>query len=107
MARNTAEATAMDFNRIVVGTKIQGEIETQGDIRIDGTVIGKLNVQGKLVLGEKGIIEGELICKFAEILGTVNGELAVSDWLSLKSTAVIKGDIITLESYLRDGINLF
>jgi len=103
MARNTTETAVGEFNKIVAGTKIHGEIETQGDIRIDGTVVGTMDIRGKLVLGPKGIIEGEIKCKNAEVMGSINGEITIEELLSLKASAKIKGDIITKKISIEPG----
>ncbi len=103
MARNSSENNVGEFNKIVAGTKIHGEIETQGDIRIDGAIVGTMNIQGKLVLGPKGTIEGEIKCKNAEIMGSINGEISVSELLSLKASAKLKGDIITNKISIEPG----
>ncbi|MCK5857351.1 MAG: polymer-forming cytoskeletal protein [Bacteroidales bacterium] len=106
MARNTTDNSTSEFNKIVVGTKIHGEVETQGDIRIDGGIVGTMNIQGKLVLGPKGTIEGEIKCKNAEILGSITGEITVTELLSLKASAKIKGDIITNKISIEPGATL-
>jgi len=103
MARNTTETAVGEFNKIVAGTKIHGEIETQGDIRIDGSIVGTMNIGGKLVLGPKGIIEGEIKCKNAEIMGVIKGEITTEDLLSLKASARLQGDIITKKISIEPG----
>ena len=103
MARNISDSTVSEFNKIVFGTKIHGEIETQGDIRIDGTVVGTLDIKGKLVLGPKGLIEGEVKCNNAEVMGAINGEIAIQEILSLKASARIKGDIVTKKISIEPG----
>jgi cytoskeletal protein CcmA (bactofilin family) len=106
MARNSNENATIEFNRIVAGTKIHGEIETKGDIRIDGIIIGSLNIEGKLVLGSTGEIEGEITCRNAEVMGKIEGEIKVSELLSLKSTSSIKGDIITNKISIEPGASI-
>ncbi len=106
MARNTSDTSAMEFNRIVAGTKIHGEIETKGDIRIDGAVVGTLNVFGKLVLGTSGKVEGEIKCKNAEIMGHIDGEIKVDELLSLKASSSMKGDIITNKISIEPGATI-
>lgn len=106
MARNTNDTSAIEFNRIVSGTKIHGEIETKGDIRIDGTVVGTLNVLGKLVLGNSGKIEGEIKCKNAEVMGRIDGEIRVSELLSLKASSALTGDIITNKISIEPGATI-
>jgi cytoskeletal protein CcmA (bactofilin family) len=83
------------INIIGNGTVINGEINCNGDIRIDGTLKGNLLAKGKLVIGETGKITGEVVCKNADILGVFEGKLFVSELLTFKSTANVKGDIVT------------
>ena len=106
MARNSSENVVGEFNKIVAGTKIHGEVETQGDIRVDGTIVGTLNIKGKLVLGPSGLIEGEVKCKNAEVMGTMNVEVQVEELLSLKATAKLKGDIITNKISIEPGAKI-
>ncbi len=71
-----------------------GELQGSSVIRIEGKIIGNVNVEGGVVLGEKGIIEGNIITKSAIIYGTVNGNLKATQ-LEIKKTGHVNGDIIT------------
>ncbi len=90
---NESDFTTNNINLIGLGTEINGDIKSSGDLRIDGTLIGNLNIKGKVVIGETGKIKGELICKNSDISGIVEGKVTVEELLSLKSTAKINGDI--------------
>lgn len=81
-------------NTIGKGTSIVGDIETFGNIRIDGRVKGNITTKNKLVLGESSFIDGNILAQNAEIEGEVTGRVEVTEMLVLKSTARIKGDII-------------
>ncbi len=105
MARNT-DSAVVEFNRIVSGTSIHGEINTKGDIRIDGEVVGTLNISGKLVLGNSGKIEGEVKCKNAEVMGSIDGEITVTELLSLKESSSLKGDIMTNKISIEPGAKI-
>ena len=83
------------INIIGSGTKITGDIETSGDIRIDGSLKGNLITKGKIVIGSTGNIDGKIICNNSDVSGTINGEIVVNEVLSLKSTAKIFGSIKT------------
>ena len=61
MSSSNQETTTKN-NLIGNGTTIKGEIIATGDIRIDGTVIGTMKSNGKVVIGQQGVIEGEIIC---------------------------------------------
>ena len=91
------------LNRIVDGTTIEGTINSQSNIRIDGTVTGTINTKGRLVVGPKGRIEGDVVCANAEVEGTVDGQIKVNELLSLRSTAKILGDIYTGKLAIEPG----
>jgi len=80
-------------NNILSGTKIIGNIETNGDFRIDGIIEGNISSKGKVVIGANGLIKGEISCVHAEISGNLEGKINVIELLSLKSSSKIIGDI--------------
>jgi len=93
MAKSNQNNSADQINKIVENTIVKGEFQSGSNIRVDGVIIGSLTVTGKLVLGVKGKIEGEVVCQSAEIEGEIKGNLTIETLLSLKSTCVINGDI--------------
>lgn len=86
-------STMNSFNKINTGTVIKGDVKSNGDIRIDGTLIGTIDCKGKVIVGATGNIEGEIRCQNADIEGVVKAQVHVSELLMLKPTANIKGDI--------------
>lgn len=90
-------------NLLGSGTEITGDIRSQGDIRIDGSLTGTINCTGKVVIGSTGRVEGELICQNADISGEVKARIKVSELLSLKATALVSGDILTNKLAIEPG----
>lgn len=90
-----AESTGTSINLIGAGTVIEGDIRSNGDIRIDGTVHGKVISKAKVVVGSTGNVEGDVTCQSSDVSGTVKGKMSVSELLFLKSSAKIVGDIVT------------
>lgn len=90
-------------NIIGNGTIIKGEIESNGDIRVDGKVIGLLKSNGKVVLGQNGVIEGDIYCKHADLSGRINGKIHVDELTSLKSTSRVEGELTTKQLYIEIG----
>jgi cytoskeletal protein CcmA (bactofilin family) len=72
---------------------IKGNIECIGDIRIDGKLVGNVQCQSKIILGEHGVVEGDLIGQHADILGKVIGNVRMSGQLNLNGQSSIHGDI--------------
>lgn len=90
-------------NQVKSGTVIDGDIKSNGDIRIDGTLTGTLDAQGRVVIGPTGVINGDIVCQNAEIMGSVKGTISVSELLSLKASAKINGDIVTGKLSIEPG----
>lgn len=80
-------------NTLAAGTTVKGDIVTETDFRLDGKIEGNVSCNGKIVIGPKGNVTGNIVSANAEILGEVEGSIHVSAKLVLKATAVIKGDI--------------
>ena len=93
MSRNPEPQDLNSVSRISEGTAVKGEINSRNDLRIDGEVDGKLFSEGRVVVGEKALIKGSILCNNLDLWGTVEGEIYVKELLSVKSTASIKGDI--------------
>ena len=91
------------INSLAFGTRVEGTISADNDIRIDGMIIGNLICKGKVIIGPKGKIEGEVKCKNAVIEGVFSGKLKVSDLLNVRDTAKIEGDIVTNQLIVQSG----
>jgi cytoskeletal protein CcmA (bactofilin family) len=97
------EADANAHNKISNGTSITGDIESNGDIRMDGALNGNLKTKGKLVIGETGRVNGEITCKNADVEGKIEGKINVAELLTLKATSNINGDIVTSKLAIEPG----
>lgn len=103
MAKNNLPETPQSANLIQSGTVITGDIESNSNIRIDGTLRGTVNAGGKVILGSTGTVEGDIICINADIEGKVNGTIKVKELLSLKTTAIVYGEISTDKLAIEPG----
>jgi cytoskeletal protein CcmA (bactofilin family) len=104
MARNN-EVDASAINIIRSGTEITGDIICKGDIRIDGKLYGNLKSEGKVVVGENGLVQGNVECAFATISGDMKVNITVNELLTLKSTANLVGEITTNKLQIEPGAN--
>ncbi len=103
-SQKAANVNAPDrLNRIVEGTSIQGEINADSNLRIDGTVKGQVTTKGRLVIGVNGKIEGDIICQNADIEGQIQGTIKVGELLSLKATAKLDGEMVTKKLHIEPG----
>lgn len=93
----TPEATPAKVGASIIaaGTVIKGDIECSGDIRIDGTLKGNVHATNKVFIGNDGLVEGDIHCVQADIIGKVHGKITVKDLLNLRGKAFVKGDLHT------------
>ncbi len=103
MNKAAEPVTTGKINSIMEGTSIEGEIRSDSNLRIDGRVKGTINVRGRLIVGQTGVIEGEVTCQSSDIEGTLVGKVNCQDLLSLKATAKLQGDINTKKLAIEPG----
>ncbi len=87
-------AKVMERNVIAKNTSIVGDIKSEGDFRIDGTLEGTLQTNGRVIIGTDGFIKGKVDATNADIEGKFSGELSVHKTLTIKATANISGDVV-------------
>jgi len=100
---NGSQPSTNVSNSIVEGTSIKGEIIASNDIRIDGSLIGKLDCKGRVIIGPQGKVEGDIICINAIIEGSFIGNLSVKELLTVKETGIVHGDIVTDKIMVQTG----
>ena len=93
MAKLETEVNVNSISRISAGTIIKGEITSPYDIRIDGTFEGKVQTKGRVVIGEKANVQGDIICGNIDLWGKVEGNVFVKDTLALKEGCVVNGNL--------------
>lgn len=101
--KRVAEEISNSSNNIGKGTFLDGNIETYGNIRIEGKVNGNVKSKSKVALGNSSHVEGNIISQNADIEGEVKGKLEIAELLVLKATAVINGDIVTGKLVVEPG----
>ena len=91
---NFGETANQAINIINEGTLIRGDIVANGDIRIDGELVGNIEAKGRLVIGPNGKVDGEVNCNNIEVSGYIKGKVNVSEMLTMKASAKVSGDIV-------------
>ncbi|MGA2547509.1 MAG: polymer-forming cytoskeletal protein [Rectinemataceae bacterium] len=88
---------------IGAGSAVDGDIDVEGLLRIDGDVRGTLRVTGKVVIGAAGRVEAPIRAKSAIIGGTVKGDVYVSDRLRILAGGVVIGNVFAPRFEAEDG----
>lgn len=85
------------------GCTIRGELEFQSSFRLEGRVEGKVRSRSELVVGEQGMVEGEIDVARCLVAGSVRGTVRASERVILHATAKIWGDIHTPALVMEEG----
>lgn len=83
-------------------TKIRGEAEVHGSIRIDGRYEGNIRSDW-VVIGEKGHMKGDIFATGVIVGGTVEGNIVASESLEIKSKGSVFGDVQTKKLTIIEG----
>lgn len=88
---------------IAEGTVITGEFKTSANVRLDGAINGTVNCDGKIAMGKKGAIKGDIITQNSTIEGVFEGEIKVKDTLHLYPTANVNGKFTAEKMIVDEG----
>jgi len=92
-----------DLNIIAPGTVVEGKIISQGSIRINGRMVGEITVNGNLVVGGTGEVNGNIEAKNVTIGGKTSGNIIATEKLVFESKAVVMGDIRASKLVIDEG----
>ncbi len=103
----TPVPTAMVHSKpeTIVGanTSFVGTIKTDGNVRIDGTVEGDIEILGNLIVGETGRVIATIKAQNVHVSGAVKGEITAVEQLEISPTGKVWGDIVTAALHIEPG----
>ena len=85
------------------GTSLEGTINADGTIRLDGKVHGGLNISGNLIIGEEGVVKGNIRVDNAFVAGAIEGNVTATSQLHITHTAKLIGDIAVKSIIIDEG----
>jgi len=98
------DSSDFSINTIIgPNTSLAGDVESGGFTRIDGSIRGDVRAKGRVVIGEKARMKGNVTGTNVTIGGVVCGNIISDGHLVILSTAVVIGDVITRRIQADDG----
>jgi cytoskeletal protein CcmA (bactofilin family) len=85
------------------GMTIVGDCETDGTVRIEGSLEGSVRAGKAVVIGKQGVVSGDIVTQDAVISGRVEGKLVAASRLELQATSQIDGEVHTRRMQLEEG----
>jgi len=92
-----------EMNIIGTGTVVDGKIRSQGNVRVDGKLVGDVTAGESLTIGISGEIDGNVTAKNVTIGGKVRGTISASEKIVLEAKSVIRGDIRATRLIIDEG----
>ncbi len=101
----TTPTTISSKPETVIGanTRFQGSLTSDGNIRIDGSVEGDIEVLGNLIVGETGRVIASVKAQNVHISGAVKGEITAMEQLEISPTGKVWGDITAAALHIEPG----
>lgn len=90
-------------NVLGVNTTLTGHLKSDGNVRIDGVFVGKIETAGNVILGEHSKVEADIIANAVQVWGAVKGNITASSRLEILSTGRVWGDIMVASLLIDEG----
>lgn len=90
---NSERAAQNSATLVSAGTTVNGDLSSENDLRIDGTILGNVRSSAKIILGASGLVEGNIEGQQADITGKVIGNIIIKEMLQLKGACNVQGNI--------------
>ena len=92
------EKTTTPFNSnsatlVSAGTTLNGDLRSENDLRVDGTIQGNVYCSAKIIIGATGVVEGNIECVQADISGKIVGDIEAKELLQLHDKCQVEGNI--------------
>ncbi len=84
-------------------TKFEGNLSTEGTIRIDGEVIGDVILSGNLILGEQGRIKGNVKSDNIHLSGIIEGNVMSANQIHISASGKLYGDMSVKNIIIDEG----
>ena len=88
---------------IAFGSKVIGDMECSGVLKIEGTVEGTVRGARQVLLGRQGIVKGDIETREAVIGGQVEGSILALERVEIQGTASVVGNVNTKTIVIREG----
>ena len=103
MARKEEYADGAPETVVGATVKIEGDLVSEGDIRVDGIVAGKIKTSKNLYVGPQASIEADVEAANAWLAGAVKGDVKIKESLIIQETGKVSGNIACARLAISEG----
>ncbi|HVF82390.1 MAG TPA: polymer-forming cytoskeletal protein [Flavisolibacter sp.] len=102
-SNSTEKSTGNSATLISAGTVLKGDVQSDNDLRIDGTIHGHVTSSAKIVVGPTGFVEGNIQGSQADVTGKVVGNINVKELAQLRTKSNVQGNITAASLQIESG----
>jgi len=88
---------------IAAGTRVTGEVATDGVVKVEGIVVGTVRGERQVLVANGGRVEGDVHTREAVVGGSIKGSVYAADRVEIQATSVVEGDIVTQRILVQEG----
>jgi len=78
---------------IGAGVRVKGNLTSEHDMIIDGSLVGNIKTKGAITIGVNGIIKGNLVARDASVSGMLEGDIKATNNVSIMETGRVRGNV--------------
>jgi cytoskeletal protein CcmA (bactofilin family) len=109
-ARGDTTAMSKDFRHVKTtsflgeGTELEGHLEVQGGLRLDGKLKGSIHSGSVVTLGDTARVEATIHARALISSGRIEGDIVSANHVQLSLPGSVQGSIQTRELILEKGV---
>ncbi len=88
---------------IAAGMRAEGELRTDGVIKIEGIVVGTIHAEQQVLVAKGAVVEGDIHTREAILGGEIRGAVMADQRVEVQSGSVVQGDITTQRIVVHEG----
>jgi cytoskeletal protein CcmA (bactofilin family) len=102
-SRSATPRSEPSLSIIAAGMRVEGELVTDGVVKIEGTVVGSVRAEQQVLVAKGGTVDGDVYTQEAILGGDVRGAIYASQRVEVQATSVVHGDIATRRIVVHEG----
>ncbi len=91
---------------VAAGMTVTGDIESNGVVKVEGTIEGTIRCARQVLVGRQGRVKGDIVTREAVIGGRVDGTVSGAERVEIQSSAIVSGDIHAKSLVVVEGAQL-
>lgn len=86
------------------GSRVEGKLNFEGSVKIDGQVEGEIQAQEAVIIGESAVLNAQIIASTVILTGKVTGDITARKRVELRAPARLTGNINTPSLVIHEGV---